>query len=1598
MSRGNGIRFLSVALALALAFSGLIVLGAALAESSSAAQPMAVGEEDASVTESGPAARDAPSTPMSREEMRAWAEKMGLPRARITYQEEEIAMPLRGSDSAGVFVPTDEDEIVIQKADQAHALGFDGTGVRVAVIDTGQDFAHPDLYNVTFRVTDAGSDYFLHPVVYDGASLNDYLVFGDPSPIDPWGANYFYNSWYVNTTYTATVVDNASVLEVNWTDGVDTFVWNVTGVSGLAAGEEVRIGFHPDDAFLFMFGVRPGLILYNDTGSGAPFDSVMADLDVDLDMGDEKRAFINTDWGSFDPEAELLFQDLDGDTVQDVSGGLLAFISDGVREIPYASRQIDVLNWTFQTLVNDDTYDAWEGLSPGDHLVPGDGDLVILHGDFEGPGSLGAHGTWVTSAIAGQGITGGGSDGPVLSGEAPGVKIIGSGNNFGFTDPFGQMGLYTALVFATEGYDGFVDTGDEAHIASNSWGGADWTGWDWSSRFADYVSTVHADERTLFVFSAGNSGPGYGGRSTPSGGASLLVSGSMENYMYRVDPWFMYDAGPNPAYGDVTFFSNRGPSAMGRHFVDALTTGQFGYGADPLNNNPFTPDDGDDALNGSASWFLWSGTSLSTPNLAGVTALIYDAYEEQNAVHPLAGDAKRLVKNTADDARVDPFMAGAGMANALRGVEAANETDGLTLDIHEWYPGDYHGTSYAAYSNLMFPGDSDNVDVTLFNNNQTASLDVNISDAVMAMTDSVSYSFTRTPFTAPDVLLLNDTGLYAEDGTLLNDTTAGSYTPADAVRVSMWFDRGRMDEWPTYLLRLFDWTDDGNGSYDGSAERNLMVQDWMGYLDIEGPNGFAFVHDPANRTHDGLIIYVNPALESYVVGDLDLTVQVDFFERMDFPWLSSSSAMETIGAGLSTMVTLTVDVPAETDPGLYEAVYLFEHDTSVTTLPVVVNVASDDLPMAFGGNSDDYGPYQQGVQYGSIWNDGSDSVASGDFRYYFLDLAEATDMTVLLEWDDADSSTEIYVLSNVTDWFSEDRPARYGPGTQEEAASKLAGSNTSSVTASLNAGLSIIVVRSTFLAGVDVAEHPIGQAGVIDLDPSPWIGVGVPVDGSETFTITSDIDFPDLQSLIESGLTIAAADTTTFTDETHDYFLTFDRATSMRVDLDADVNDLDLYVYWYDPALGGFVLQDASTSPDSHESVVINNPPDGDWWVEVHAWSSPTDTPYTLFISVVQEPFFTVTTLPDSLDAGEPAEVVIEYSLPHKEKTFGGSIYIGSAQFPRAIEIVAALTPDLPPLFSGATPSDGAVITDPSPTLSIDMRDAPDAFETEVDLDSVEIWLNNLRLTSLADIQPDGVTVDLPWSIADGAYTVMVEADDETGSHNETSWSLTLDANAPSLVVTAPTTTLTSNPEVTIAGEADFDATVTVNGTAVSLLFGAFSTTLTLSEGTHAIPVVASDAAGNTNTVTVDITVDLTAPSISISAPSDGATVAVPTVTVSGSTEAGATLVVNGLEVAVDPDGDFSVEVALAEGANTITATATDPAGNSASDSVDVTFANPVPGLEEDLDAAEQDLLATQDSLAITQILLYVVTAIAIVAVGGAGFLLYRVFVLKRGG
>lgn len=254
------------------------------------------------------------------------------------------------------------------------------------------------------------------------------------------------------------------------------------------------------------------------------------------------------------------------------------------------------------------------------------------------------------------------------------------------------------------------------------------------------------------------------------------------------------------------------------------------------------------------------------------------------------------------------------------------------------------------------------------------------------------------------------------------------------------------------------------------------------------------------------------------------------------------------------------------------------------------------------------------------------------------------------------------------------------------------------------------------------------------------------------------------------------------------------------------------------------------------------------------------------------------------------------------------------------------LSPDSPTTASTITTSDGSW-SPPATSLSYKWQTA-----TAVDG------------TGAADVS-GAATNTLAASALGGRWVrsgvLGANADGPAAGYAYSAW-MFVSAITYSLVVTDPATSSTSTTgpagtTYTIRGTVSGFTIVAVNGSPASLAGdGSWSLAVALAVGANTVTIDASGGGGSPSTVTRTITltpVDTTAPDLSVTTPSADGTVsnATTTQTVAGSvsdSESGvASVTVNGTSTPF-PGGAFSTSIALVLGANTITVTATDAAGN----------------------------------------------------------------------
>lgn len=196
----------------------------------------------------------------------------------------------------------------------------------------------------------------------------------------------------------------------------------------------------------------------------------------------------------------------------------------------------------------------------------------------------------------------------------------------------------------------------------------------------------------------------------------------------------------------------------------------------------------------------------------------------------------------------------------------------------------------------------------------------------------------------------------------------------------------------------------------------------------------------------------------------------------------------------------------------------------------------------------------------------------------------------------------------------------------------------------------------------------------------------------------------------------------------------------------------------------------------------------------------------------------------------------------------------------------------------------------------------------------------------------------VPVVLEGGSNTITVTATDAAGNAITETITVARATQGPSVAILSPADGfITNQPTALVTGTVSDSVAlvsgVTVNGVPATVSGGTFSATVPLSEGDNTLTVTGINSVGLTTTEAVSGTLDTVPPEITITAPGAGQMVSDAAFTVEGTVSddrsgvAGVT--VNG-QTATVLNGTYSRALTLAEGANAITAIATDAAGNTA--------------------------------------------------------------------
>ncbi|MCK4443232.1 MAG: hypothetical protein KAW09_01720, partial [Thermoplasmata archaeon] len=189
-------------------------------------------------------------------------------------------------------------------------------------------------------------------------------------------------------------------------------------------------------------------------------------------------------------------------------------------------------------------------------------------------------------------------------------------------------------------------------------------------------------------------------------------------------------------------------------------------------------------------------------------------------------------------------------------------------------------------------------------------------------------------------------GVYDMQENLITPINLTNWLNCDLLRITMYMnwtnldDNGDGNPEYSYFLDLYDWT-----FKPGSTTNVPHTGDYsdMNRMLIVYPDANVFegrVHNPAQRTHDGLVIGTRPGIQANRLGNEQgyISVSLEFFEKRDWNWLTTdknSLTLQPVGAGDTDTFTATVDVPVGTSVGSYQGgIYVqteggYENETTV---------------------------------------------------------------------------------------------------------------------------------------------------------------------------------------------------------------------------------------------------------------------------------------------------------------------------------------------------------------------------------------------------------------------------------------------------------------------------------------------------------------------------------------------------------------------------------------------------------------------------------------------------------------------------------------------
>ncbi|ADV65561.1 S8 family serine peptidase [Desulfurococcus mucosus] len=689
----------------------------------------------------------------------------------------------------------------------SQVYGLNGSGVTVAVVDTGVDYGHPNLQNKLIYWTGEYMDAYGNLV-----NITEPLVLdADESQVILFQGYTADSSGYINIpAETVFQVITPSMVNLTLTTSRSLYVGNIPSASGV-----YKVGL----TYLSLPGVSGAVVRF----------VLLADPDT---PGVYTKLYIDFNRNNVFTDSVDMSASYNGSRLLVSPSQANPSYSFGI-----AGGFFFDLGW-------------WFGSG---RFLPGwdlQGNYMSIFYDFNG------HGTACASAVAGEDVLYGG----LLEGIAPGAKVIGvkslwMGNT--------ELGMLWAAGFDVDPNGLLYYTGSrKADVISNSWGISSFIydisgfGYDFTSILENGLVTPGfldpAFPGIVIVQAAGNGGGGYGTVTAPGSAAGVITVGASTSWW----PYYYLYGYADITYDQIISWSARGPTPAGYLKPDVVNVGAFGFTASVIGwNRP--------------KYTVFGGTSYATPLTAGSIALLLGALMEKlgdagRYTSPFT--VKQILMNTADFLNYPPLDQGAGRVNVYRAVSSILENSEPLIYSRSYYTGVsgklseiwfYYWRDYIPSSLLYWYG------VALFPANpsipstwsSTGYYGIYVPDIPRGLSrvfdlsvsnpssTPITVSFTSVKYVVSTVKTYNFTASLLKGMTdysfylILDRSEIPGDTALMSVEVNMpfkYFD-GDGDYVPDYdaLVYTYIWVNDADGNgypYDPSTPNNLLQVGEVAYV------------------------------------------------------------------------------------------------------------------------------------------------------------------------------------------------------------------------------------------------------------------------------------------------------------------------------------------------------------------------------------------------------------------------------------------------------------------------------------------------------------------------------------------------------------------------------------------------------------------------------------------------------------------------------------------------------------------------------------------------------------------------------------------------